>query len=114
DDVILGVRHHHERYDGAGYPDGMRGESIPLISRIIMICDSVDAMLSDRPYRRALGLDVVRDEMQRCGGAQFDPRLVAVILEKGTLERAAALMLEAYPRRAEVQTTVIEAAHRFK
>ena len=114
DDVILGVRHHHERYDGAGYPDGVLGESIPLISRIIMICDSVDAMLSDRPYRKALGLHVVREELQRCAGLQFDPKLVDTMLQKGTLERAVVLLRDAYPARDEQESTVIEAAHRFK
>lgn len=114
DDVILGVRHHHERYDGAGYPDGMLGELIPLTSRIIMICDSVDAMLSDRPYRKALALNVVQDELRRCAGMQFDPTLVDAMLEKGTLERAFELMRAAYPARDDLASTVIEAAHRFK
>jgi len=115
DDVILGVRHHHERYDGAGYPDGMTGDAIPLVSRIIMICDSVDAMLSDRPYRKALAVSVVREELQRCAGAQFDPKLVEVMLAKGTLERAVTMMKDAYPSRDEAdERRVIEAAHRFK
>ena len=114
EDVILGVRHHHERFDGAGYPDGTAGESIPLISRIIMICDSVDAMLSDRPYRKALKVSTVRDELRRCAGAQFDPELVEVMLAKGTMERAVGLMRDAYPTREEEETMVIEAAHRFK
>jgi putative nucleotidyltransferase with HDIG domain len=115
DDVIQGVRHHHERYDGAGYPDGMHGEAIPLVSRIIMICDSVDAMLSDRPYRKALSIDTVRAELQRCAGAQFDPKLVEVMLAKGTLERAVGLLQDAYPAHDEAdEARVIEAAHRFK
>jgi putative nucleotidyltransferase with HDIG domain len=85
---VRAVRHHHERFDGNGYPDGLRGEDIPLASRIIMICDSVDAMLSDRPYRKALPVDTVREELLRCAGSQFDPDIVAVILRSGTLERA--------------------------
>jgi HD-GYP domain-containing protein (c-di-GMP phosphodiesterase class II) len=54
-----------------------------------MICDSVDAMLSDRPYRKALSVEVVRQELGRCAGSQFDPRIVDIMLTKGTLERAA-------------------------
>lgn len=92
DDVIQGVRHHHERYDGTGYPDALRGDGIPLAARIIQLCDSIDAMLSDRPYRKALSIDHVRSELIRCAGTQFDPRIVEVILRRNTLERAAALV----------------------
>jgi putative nucleotidyltransferase with HDIG domain len=87
---VLAVRHHHERFDGGGYPDGLKGDAIPLASRIIMICDSVDAMLSDRPYRKALPVEVVRDELLRCAGSQFDPMIVTVMLNHHTLERGAA------------------------
>jgi putative nucleotidyltransferase with HDIG domain len=92
DDVISGVKHHHERYDGSGYPDGLLCEKIPLASRIIMLCDSIDAMLSDRPYRKALSVEFVRAEILRCAGSQFDPRIVEIILRKNTLERAASLV----------------------
>lgn len=88
DEIIRGVRHHHERWDGTGYPDGLKGKEIPLAARIIMLCDSIDAMLSDRPYRRALSLDVVKAELVRCSGTQFDPEVVDVILRNNTLERA--------------------------
>jgi putative nucleotidyltransferase with HDIG domain len=91
-EVIIGVRHHHEMYDGSGYPDGLSGKDIPLAARIIMICDAVDAMLSDRPYRNALSVDQVRDELRRCAGTQFDPELVDAILEHKTLERAEILV----------------------
>lgn len=91
-DVIAGVRHHHERFDGTGYPDGLSGDTIPLAARIIMLCDSIDAMLSDRPYRKALTVEHVRGELLRCAGTQFDPQVVDVILKKNTLERAAALV----------------------
>lgn len=90
--VIKGVRHHHEMYDGSGYPDGLRGKDIPLAARVIMICDSVDAMLSDRPYRDALPLHAVRDELRRCAGTQFDPDLVRAILSHNTLEKAEELV----------------------
>lgn len=87
-EIIIGVRHHHEQFDGTGYPSGLKGASIPIAARIIMICDAVDAMLSDRPYRDALPLSAVRNELQRCAGSQFDPSLVNTILQSGTLERA--------------------------
>lgn len=91
-DVITGVRHHHEKFDGTGYPEGLNGEAIPLAARIIQLCDSIDAMLSDRPYRKALTVDHVRAELLRCSGTQFDPRIVDIILKRNTLERAAALV----------------------
>lgn len=90
-DVIRAVRHHHERYDGTGYPSGLHGTRIPVAARIIMLCDSIDAMLSDRPYRKALSIDATRKELIRCAGSQFDPAIVRVVLEHSTLERAAAL-----------------------
>jgi putative nucleotidyltransferase with HDIG domain len=90
--VVLSVRHHHERWDGTGYPDRLTGKDIPLAARIIMLCDSIDAMLSDRPYRRALSVDQVRAELLRCSGSQFDPEIVRVILQRNTLERAAKLV----------------------
>lgn len=74
------VRHHHERYDGRGYPDGLRGEEIPLGARIIAVADSFDAMTTARPYRSALTLDVVLDEMARQRGLQWDARVVGVLL----------------------------------
>lgn len=91
-DIIEGVRHHHERFDGTGYPHGLVGENIPLAARIIQLCDSIDAMLSDRPYRKALSVEHVRSELLRCAGSQFDPKIVDIILKKNTLERAAALV----------------------
>lgn len=91
-EIVVGVRHHHERFDGSGYPSGLRGRSIPIAARIIMICDSVDAMLSDRPYRNALPVSEVRKELQRCSGTQFDPELVDTIIRHSTLERAELLV----------------------
>jgi putative nucleotidyltransferase with HDIG domain len=91
-EVIEGVRHHHERFDGSGYPNGLAGERIPLAARIIQLCDSIDAMLSDRPYRKALTVEHVRGELLRCGGSQFDPKIVDIILRRNTLERAAILV----------------------
>lgn len=72
------VRHHHERWDGRGYPEGLLGEAIPLGARIIMIADTIDAMTTDRPYRKALGLDVVVAELRKYSGTQFSPDLVDI------------------------------------
>jgi two-component system cell cycle response regulator len=72
------VRSSHERYDGAGYPDRLRGEEIPLGARIVAVCDAFHAMTSDRPYRPALSVREALDELRRCAGAQFDPHVVSV------------------------------------
>lgn len=72
------VRHHHERWDGEGYPTGLSGEDIPLGSRIILIADTIDAMTTDRPYRKRLDLETVIGELQKCKGSQFDPKLADV------------------------------------
>ncbi len=74
------VRHHHERYDGGGYPDGLRGEQIPLASRVITVCDAYGAMISDRPYRRALPRRDALNELRDGAGEQFDPAAVAAVL----------------------------------
>lgn len=72
------IAEHHERYDGKGYPLGKKGEEISLESRIIAICDSFDAMTSDRPYRKALSIESALEEIRRCAGTQFDPHLVEI------------------------------------
>ncbi|SRR6266542_3367855 len=74
-DVLPLVRHHHENWDGSGYPDGIAGEDIPLGSRIIMFADTIDAMTTDRPYRAALDEGAVRGEMRKFKGTQFDPAI---------------------------------------
>jgi energy-coupling factor transport system substrate-specific component len=81
------VRHHHERWDGEGYPTGLRGKGIPLGARIILISDTIDAMTTDRPYRKRLGLEVVISELQKCKGTQFDPDLVEVAVSSVSLRR---------------------------
>jgi len=72
-DVVSPVRHHHENWDGTGYPDGVKGEQIPLASRIIMFADTLDAITTDRPYRKALGVEDARREFVKFRGRQFDP-----------------------------------------
>ena len=74
-DVALTVRHHHERWDGSGYPDGLIGDRIPLQSRILTLCDAFDAMASPRGHREALQTNEAIAEIQRCAGSQFDPVL---------------------------------------
>ena len=76
-DIVLA---HHEFFDGSGYPRGLRGEQIPIGARIISIANALDAMLSDWPYRKALPMSRAREEIRRCGGAQFDPKIVEVFL----------------------------------
>ncbi len=74
------IRYHHERWDGRGYPHGLRGEEIPLGARIIAVADSYDAMITDRPYRRGLSRDVVLAELRKGAGVQWDPEVVAAFL----------------------------------
>ncbi len=73
------VRSSHEHYDGGGYPDGLAGESIPIESRIVSVCDAYSAMTTDRPYRAAMPIDEALDELHRCGGTQFDPNVVSAL-----------------------------------
>jgi len=75
-DVAEAVRHHHERWDGSGYPDGLAGEQIPYMSRIIAVADAAEAMCSRRRYRASLGAETVLAELRRCSGTQLDPRIV--------------------------------------
>ena len=79
-ELLPGVLCHHEAWDGSGYPAGMEGEEIPLLARIIAICDSFDAMSSSRTYRRAMPRAEVLEEIRRCAGRFYDPRLVPVFL----------------------------------
>ena len=75
------VRWHHERWDGGGYPDGLRGEDIPVEARIITCCDSYNAMTTTRAYRAALPAEVAAAELRACAGTQFDPRIVDALLD---------------------------------
>jgi HD-GYP domain-containing protein (c-di-GMP phosphodiesterase class II) len=78
--VAEAIRHEHERWDGKGYPDGLKGDSIPLASRIVLVCDAFHAMTSDRPYREAMPVDEARAELVRHAGTQFDPVVVGALL----------------------------------
>ena len=86
--VLDGIRYHHERYDGSGYPDGLSGDEIPLEARILCLADSYDAMTSNRVYRKRLTRDEVINELRRCSGSQFDPKLADIfigLLESGEI-----------------------------
>jgi putative nucleotidyltransferase with HDIG domain len=73
------IRSHHERHDGAGYPQGLRGEEIPLEARIVAVVDAFDAMISDRPYRLRMSVEGARQRLRECAGTQFDPDVVAAL-----------------------------------
>ena len=81
EDLAAGAHHHHERYDGRGYPDGLGGENIPWVARIIAVADTFDAMSSTRPYRKSLPEDFIINEIKNCAGTQFDPKVVEKFLE---------------------------------
>jgi putative nucleotidyltransferase with HDIG domain len=101
------VRHHHEHFDGTGYPAGLRGEEIPLLARVLSVSDAYEAMIADRPYRDRLLVDDAIAELRRCSGADFDPRVVDALIEVLTEMDAAAsgselsaLAVEPYEARA--------------
>jgi HD-GYP domain-containing protein (c-di-GMP phosphodiesterase class II) len=79
-DLLPVVRHHHERFDGRGYPDGLAGEAIAVEARIVQVADTYHAMSSSRPYRAALDRDRVRGELERNAGTQFDPEIVRAFI----------------------------------
>jgi len=83
--VAEAVRYHHENWNGTGYPEGLSGEGIPLISRIIRIADSLDAAVSKRPYRAAKPLEQAREEIRQGAGLLYDPELVRVLVSPGDL-----------------------------
>ena len=101
EELVAGVRHHHERFDGGGYPDGLRGSKIPLVARALCVVDCYDAMSSERPYRHGLTYQQCLAELARCAGTQFDPELVdAFTRVLRRLER----------QRAQVDALAVEAA----
>ena len=88
--INVGAKYHHERYDGKGYPEGLKAESIPLVARVIGLVDSYDAMTSNRVYRRRLNDDIVMEELKKGKGSQWDPELVdifAELIKEGALEK---------------------------
>jgi len=83
-DIIPGVLHHHERFDGKGYPGGLAGRDIPLMGRLICLADCFDAMTTTRTYRQAMPLEAALADIRRCAGTQFDPGLTESFLNIGT------------------------------
>jgi HD-GYP domain-containing protein (c-di-GMP phosphodiesterase class II) len=91
DSVVNLVRHHHERYDGEGYPGRLKGKEVPLATRLFSIADAYSAMTTDRPYRKGLTLEMAVEEIRRGGGTQFDPELAdafAAMVERAAAEEA--------------------------
>ncbi len=86
----IGAKYHHERYDGKGYPDGLKGEEIPEIARIIAVADTYDAMASKRSYRDSLPMETIKNELRKGSGTQFDPKFAGIMLnliETGTIKQ---------------------------
>ena len=112
-DVVPLIRHHHENWDGTGYPDGLKGDAIPLGSRIIMFADTIDAMTTDRPYRAALDPTAVRKELLRFRGTQFDPQICDALLrsaEYSKLFAAADAIPSEWSEKTPERGTVLRAA----
>jgi HD-GYP domain-containing protein (c-di-GMP phosphodiesterase class II) len=112
--VAKAIRHEHERWDGDGYPDGLKGDEIPLASRIVLVCDAFHAMTSDRPYRAAMPVEEARAELVRHAGTQFDPVIVGALLSSldssssngnGSLDPSAEILLRRpFPATAALQS----------
>lgn len=103
--LLPAIRAHHERWDGRGYPDQLAGAAIPLLSRYIAIADTVDAMTSSRPYRSALPLSVVKQEVTAGIGRQFDPEIAGILLRPANWSRFESLILESHPQSVEAETS---------
>jgi putative nucleotidyltransferase with HDIG domain len=111
--IAVAIRHHHEWWDGTGYPDGLSGEQIPIAARIIGIVDAFDAMSNDRPFRSALNRSVVTDELQRSSGTQFDPEIAKeflFILESGACDVDPELLADAISEAQSVAQSAQSAA----
>ena len=91
------VRHHHERADGRGYPDGLSLDEIPFEARILLVADAFEAMTSDRPYSPGMEVDAAIEELRRCAGTQFDPSVVEVFENLVAEDRIAVLALRRTP-----------------
>jgi putative two-component system response regulator len=87
--MIACIRNHHERWDGSGYPDKLKGEDIPLLARIVCLGDAYDAMATDRPYKKAIPMDECKKILRRQAGPQFDPDLVELFIARGIMEAVA-------------------------
>jgi hypothetical protein len=108
-DVVAPIRHHHENWDGTGYPDGLVGENIPIASRIIMFADTIDAMTTDRPYRAALSEAQVRSEFVKLRGRQFDPNICDKLLTSSIYPRLFDQDVPLKPAIAEQERRIVTA-----
>ena len=88
DQIIPGITSHHERYDGAGYPEGLTGDGIPFMARVLAVADAFDAMTTDRPYRKAMSVEVAVVELRAHAGRQFDPDVVEAFIAGMADERS--------------------------
>jgi len=104
-DTVNPIRHHHEAWDGSGYPDALVGDGIPVFSRVIAIADTIDAMASDRPYRRGLSAERIRAEVVRMSGIQFDPAMLGILLNAGTIDTVLRLACESRVRDSAYEPT---------
>ena len=95
-DISYAVLSHHECYNGTGYPNGLKGEEIPIESRIIAVADAYDAMINERTYRKAMSQEDVISELCRCSGTQFDPDIVSLFIEKVLSEISFQKVLKSY------------------
>ena len=108
EEIAVIVRHHHERFDGLGYPDGIAGETIPFGSRIIAVADALDAMTSLRPYRNPIPFETAIEEIVEHSGEQFDPHVTKLALNKKDK------LLETYREyRTEIDMSVINLEHKY-
>jgi putative nucleotidyltransferase with HDIG domain len=80
-EIVPGVKYHHEKIDGSGYPNGLKGEDIPILAKIVAVADTYDAMTTDRPYRKGMAKDVAIEELKRCSGTQFDSEVVEAFIQ---------------------------------
>ncbi len=111
DGLLEGVRHHHERFDGKGYPDGLEGTDIPLVARIICVADCYDAMTSNRVYRKRLSDEDVVAEIRRCAGTQFDPAIAGIfvtMIERGDFKAATIDGMEASELGSVYRSSMLE------
>jgi HD-GYP domain-containing protein (c-di-GMP phosphodiesterase class II) len=103
-DIVPAIRHHHENWDGTGYPDAISGDDIPLFSRLIAIADTIDALTTTRPYRAARPLEHVRAELTAMAGRQFDPTVCKAVLDGVFFSKlSAAVTANCFPTEAEAQ-----------
>ena len=109
-DIVPAIRHHHENWDGTGYPDAIRGETIPQFSRIIAIADTIDAMTTTRPYRSARSLEQVRAELANMSGRQFDPQLCSAVLEGAFFMKLGAAVAEKADTPSALVAPVLQSA----